>query len=87
MSAEARFFPLLLPLQRLADFYEYLLNSQSFNMAILQEGKGVRRVSAPGWVGINIPLMVRVQEKVGGISAVQEGILWFGIRVSELCGI
>ena len=87
MSAEARFFPLLLPLQRLADFYEYLLNSQSFNMVILQEGKGVRRVSARGWEGINIPLMVRVQGKVGGISAVQQGILWFGIRVSELCRI
>ena len=87
MSAEARFFPLLLPLQRLADFYEYLLNSQSFNMVILQEGKGVRRVSARGWEGINIPLMVRVQGRAGGISAVQEGILWFGIRVSELCRI
>ena len=67
MSAEARFFPLLLPLQRLADFYEYLLNSQSFNMVILQEGKGVRRVSARGWEGINIPLMVGFRGRYEGL--------------------
>jgi hypothetical protein len=48
MSSDERFFPLLLPLKRLADFYEYLLNSQSFNMALLLEGKGVRQISDQG---------------------------------------
>jgi hypothetical protein len=48
--------PLLGPLQSLADFYEYLLNSPSFNMAIRLHWKGVIRGRAVGPKIIHSPL-------------------------------
>ena len=41
MNSDERYFPKLRPLKSLADDYEYLTNSQSFNMAIRLQGKGV----------------------------------------------
>ena len=38
MNSDEGLSPSLRPLQSLADFYEYLLNSQSFNTAIRLQG-------------------------------------------------
>jgi hypothetical protein len=48
---------LLRPLKSLADFYEYLTNSQSFNLAIRLQGQGVMAQCCRLWRDIYIAVM------------------------------
>jgi hypothetical protein len=48
---------LLRPLKSLADFYEYLSNSQSFNLAIRLQGQGVMAQCCRLWRDIYIAVM------------------------------